>query len=62
VIPALDQNLITLATLVFPEDIAVTGIAAATFNLDNPFVADINLQSVLAVTQVRLLAKEYKYF
>ncbi|KEI38214.1 uncharacterized protein L969DRAFT_517877 [Mixia osmundae IAM 14324] len=49
VIPPLMQNLITQAQLTFPLDIVQTGIAQATFNLDNPFTAAINLQSVVAM-------------
>ncbi|KEI38050.1 uncharacterized protein L969DRAFT_18838 [Mixia osmundae IAM 14324] len=49
VIPPLMQNLITQANLVFPLDIVQTGIAQATFNLDNPFTAAINLNAVTAV-------------
>ncbi|KAM0789126.1 hypothetical protein ACM66B_003180 [Microbotryomycetes sp. NB124-2] len=48
VIPPLEQNLITQANLVFPPDIADTFIAQATFNLQNPFTASINLVSVNA--------------
>ncbi|KAI0370690.1 hypothetical protein BV20DRAFT_966193 [Pilatotrama ljubarskyi] len=48
-IPALHQNLITTATLVFPTDIAQTGIAQSSFSLDNPFTASINLLEVNAV-------------
>lgn len=42
-IPALEQNLITSASLIFPENIAKTAIADTTFDLDNPFTAAINL-------------------
>ncbi|RPD52194.1 hypothetical protein L227DRAFT_623401, partial [Lentinus tigrinus ALCF2SS1-6] len=48
-IPALHQNLITSASLVFPTDIAKTGIASTTFVLSNPFTASINLLEVNAV-------------
>ena len=48
-IPALHQNLITAASLVFPTDIAQTGLARTTFVLANPFTASINLLEVNAV-------------
>jgi hypothetical protein len=47
-IPALQQNLITQASLILPLDIAETSIAGSTFILDNPFTANINLLSVVA--------------
>ncbi|KAI8977823.1 hypothetical protein BD414DRAFT_466746 [Trametes punicea] len=47
-IPALHQNLISTASLVFPTDIAQTGIAQSSFSLDNPFTASINLVEVTA--------------
>ncbi|KAH9850917.1 hypothetical protein C2E23DRAFT_886961 [Lenzites betulinus] len=47
-IPALHQNLISSASLVFPTDIVKTGIAQASFSLDNPFTASINLVEVTA--------------
>ncbi|KAI9066059.1 hypothetical protein FKP32DRAFT_1566723 [Trametes sanguinea] len=47
-IPALHQNLITTASLVFPTDIVQTGIAQTSFSLDNPFTASINLVEVTA--------------
>ncbi|CDO73852.1 hypothetical protein BN946_scf185016.g9 [Trametes cinnabarina] len=47
-IPALHQNLINTASLVFPTDIAQTGIAQSSFSLDNPFTASINLVEVTA--------------
>lgn len=47
-IPALHQNLITTASLVFPTDIVKTGIAQTSFSLDNPFTASINLLEVTA--------------
>lgn len=47
-IPPLQQNLITQANLAFPLDIAQTYIADATFNLANPFTANINLLGVVA--------------
>lgn len=42
-IPALHQPLITSATLEFPVNIAQTGIAQASFVLDNPFTASISI-------------------
>ncbi|KAJ7594702.1 hypothetical protein C8J56DRAFT_446479 [Mycena floridula] len=45
-IPALRQTLIKSASLTFPTDIVKTGIAQATFTLDNPFTAAINLLKV----------------
>lgn len=48
VIPPYTQNLITEADLTFPTDIGTTGIATATFNLQNPFTASINLLGVVA--------------
>ncbi|TFY74322.1 hypothetical protein EWM64_g9690, partial [Hericium alpestre] len=45
-IPALYQNLIGSAALVLPTDIVQTGIASASFVLDNPFTASINLLEV----------------
>lgn len=47
-IPALHQNLITSTKIVFPIDIAKTGIASATVALSNPFTASINLLVVTA--------------
>lgn len=47
-IPALNRTLVTQANLDFPLDIGDTGIADATFNLDNPFTASINLIDVIA--------------
>ncbi|KAL1943642.1 hypothetical protein VTO73DRAFT_4087 [Trametes versicolor] len=47
-IPALHQNLITTASLIFPTDIVKTGIAQTSFSLDNPFTASINLLEVTA--------------
>ncbi|KAI0660249.1 hypothetical protein C8Q70DRAFT_914138 [Cubamyces menziesii] len=47
-IPALHQNLISTASLVFPTDIVQTGIAQTSFSLDNPFTASINLIEVTA--------------
>ncbi|KAI0631497.1 hypothetical protein C8Q77DRAFT_1218963 [Trametes polyzona] len=47
-IPALHQNLISTASLIFPTDIVQTGIAQTTFSLDNPFTASINLLEVTA--------------
>ncbi|KAH9835153.1 uncharacterized protein C8Q71DRAFT_764402 [Rhodofomes roseus] len=49
-IPALHQNLITAASLVFPKDIVKTGVADATFTIANPFTASINLLTVNAST------------
>ncbi|KAI0298570.1 hypothetical protein BC826DRAFT_1096594 [Russula brevipes] len=46
VIPALHQNLISLATLELPADIVQTGTASASFTLNNPFTASINLLEV----------------
>ncbi|KAF9071074.1 hypothetical protein BDP27DRAFT_1419362 [Rhodocollybia butyracea] len=45
-IPALNQSLITSASLVFPTDIVSTGIAQTAFTLANPFTASINLLTV----------------
>ncbi|KAJ4468227.1 hypothetical protein J3R30DRAFT_3715154 [Lentinula aciculospora] len=45
-IPALNQSLISSASLSFPTDIVSTGIAEATFTLANPFTASINLLTV----------------
>lgn len=42
-IPAMHQNLITQTNIVFPPNIAQTGIAAATVNIANPFTASINI-------------------
>ncbi|KAI0305626.1 hypothetical protein B0F90DRAFT_1815219 [Multifurca ochricompacta] len=42
-IPALHQNLISSASLEMPANITRTGIASASFTLDNPFTASINL-------------------
>ena len=47
-IPALHQNLINVATLEFPTDIAQTGVASTSFILANPFTASINLLEVTA--------------
>ncbi|THH12496.1 hypothetical protein EW146_g7640 [Bondarzewia mesenterica] len=47
-IPALHQNLITTASLIFPTDIVQTGVATTSFSLDNPFTASINLLEVTA--------------
>jgi hypothetical protein len=46
VIPALHQNLINLTTLELPTNIAQTGTASASFTLNNPFTASINLLEV----------------
>ncbi|KAF7301181.1 hypothetical protein MIND_00682600 [Mycena indigotica] len=48
-IPALHQNLIRSASIKFPTNIVQTGIAQATFILDNPFTASINLLKVNTV-------------
>ncbi|KAE9401586.1 hypothetical protein BT96DRAFT_918717 [Gymnopus androsaceus JB14] len=48
IIPALEQNLIVSTSLTFPTDIVSTGVAEATFTLDNPFTASINLLTVVA--------------
>jgi hypothetical protein len=45
-IPPLHRNLISSASLELPTDIAQTGIASASFTLDNPFTASINLLGV----------------
>ncbi|PWN53595.1 hypothetical protein IE53DRAFT_140447 [Violaceomyces palustris] len=47
-IPALQQLLIIEARLVIPKDIAQTGYAQASFMLQNPFTASINLLQVKA--------------
>lgn len=47
-IPPLEQLLVTQANLDFPIDVSTTGIAEATFSLDNPFTASINLVDVTA--------------
>lgn len=47
-IPALHQNLITSASLVFPTDIVQTGVAQSSFVLDNPFTASINILDITA--------------
>jgi hypothetical protein len=46
-IPALDQLLISQASLEFPTNIAQTGIASTTFQLNNPFTASIILQKAI---------------
>ncbi|KAH9961311.1 hypothetical protein BC827DRAFT_1260505 [Russula dissimulans] len=45
-IPALHQNLIRAASLELPTDIVQTGIASASFTVDNPFTASINIIEV----------------
>ncbi|KAJ3850500.1 hypothetical protein EV368DRAFT_84496 [Lentinula lateritia] len=45
-IPALNQSLISSASLTFPTDIVSTGIAETTFSLANPFTASINLLTI----------------
>lgn len=47
-IPALHQNLITSASLVFPTDIVQTGVAQSSFALANPFTASINILDLTA--------------
>lgn len=54
-IPALDQNFISLAALVLPTDIAQTGIAYATFTVDNPFTASINILGVTSTVKYKQL-------
>ncbi|KAI0256058.1 hypothetical protein BJV78DRAFT_435519 [Lactifluus subvellereus] len=54
-IPALHQNLISYASLELPTNIVQTGIAFASFTLDNPFTASINLLKVtLTITYQQL--------
>lgn len=48
IIPALNQNLITAATLQFPVDIVQSGVATTTFTLANPFTASVNLLKINA--------------
>ncbi len=48
-IPALHQNLITSAALELPTNIAQTGIAYASFAVDNPFTASINILEVTSI-------------
>lgn len=47
-IPALHQNLIAKAEISFGRDIATSHVATATFELENPFSASVNLLSVNA--------------
>lgn len=54
-VPALHQNLITSASLIFPVNIVQTGIAQASFVLANPFTASINLIKVSAGATYRNL-------
>jgi hypothetical protein len=54
-IPALHQKLITSTSLTFPENIAETKIASATFGLANPFTASINLLVVTATATFQSL-------
>ena len=54
-IPALDQNLISSAALVLPTNIAQTGIAYASFSIDNPFTASINILEVTSTVKYDLL-------
>lgn len=42
-LPGLQQQLISEVSLIFPTDIVQTGIAEATFTLDNPFTAGLNV-------------------
>lgn len=48
-IPALNQNLIKSTSLTFPVDIIRTGMASASFILDNPFTASIDLLRTTAI-------------
>ena len=48
-------NLISSATLELPTDIAQTGIASASFTLDNPFTASINLLEVTSTVTYQQL-------
>lgn len=48
IIPALHQQLIPSASLVFPTNIAQTGMAQAAFVLDNPFSASIHILTLTA--------------
>jgi hypothetical protein len=47
-IPALHQQLITGTAIVFPPEIAQTGIAQATTDLENPFTASLNILALTA--------------
>ena len=54
-VPALYQNLISSANLELPTDIAQTGVAFASFTLDNPFTASINLLEVTSTVTYQQL-------
>lgn len=54
-IPALHENLISSASLELPLDIAQTGIASASFTLNNPFTASINLLEVTSTVMYQQL-------
>jgi len=54
-IPALHQNLISSAALVLPTNIAQTGIAYASFTIDNPFTASINILEVTSTVTYQQL-------
>ena len=47
-IPALHQQLITGTTIVFPPNIAQSGVAQATTDLNNPFTASLNILALTA--------------
>ncbi|KAM5540830.1 hypothetical protein V8D89_005474 [Ganoderma adspersum] len=47
-IPGLGKTLIFSTSLIFPTNIAQTGLAQASFVLDNPFTASINLLEISA--------------
>jgi hypothetical protein len=50
-IPALHQNLISSAALVLPANIVQTGIAYASFTVNNPFTASINILEVTSAVK-----------
>lgn len=54
-IPALHKNLISLATLELPTNIVQTGIAYASFTVDNPFTASINILEVASTASYEQL-------
>lgn len=54
-IPTLHQNLIGSAALVLPTNIARTGIAYASFTIDNPFTASINILDVTSTVEYEQL-------
>lgn len=54
-IPALHQNLISSAALVLPTNIAQTGIAYASFTVDNPFTASISILEVTSTVKYEQL-------